>query len=97
MGPMSDHEAALWARKMAPDLRPVILAALRARYGSLRAFAPVIAPRWGVTPASALTRLSRYFSEDPEQHRDLTSAPLAVMLDALDLELRPGQRAGTRS
>ena len=77
--PMSEHEAALWA------------VAIAARYGTTEgaytALARDLAPRWMCTVASAKQRLSRFFSEDERQFRDMTSRPLAVLLDVLGVDL----------
>lgn len=94
---MSEHEAALWAVEMAAeysvavDVRPTLRAAIAARYGTTEgaytALARDLAPRWMCTVASAKQRLSRFFSEDERQFRDMTSRPLAVLLDVLGVDL----------
>jgi len=71
------------------DLHTIVRAAMVARHGreegATRALAREMAPRWGVSPESAESRLSRWL----HGRRDMTTDDFAPMLAQLDLVIVP--------
>lgn len=63
--------------------------------GAQSALAAACAPRWGISPDSAKSRLSRWFAdrEPGVPAREITSVDLAHVFDALELDLVPRRRA----
>lgn len=75
---------------MSLDLRAIVRARMievhGGEEGAQRALAKAMTPLWGMTRwRSAEARLIRWFSGE----RDMTSDPLAAMLDYLDLDVLP--------
>ena len=71
------------------DLRAIVRAAMVARHGreegAPRALAREMAPRWGIAPESAESRLSRWL----HGRREMGADDFALMLAQLDLVIVP--------
>lgn len=87
---------------MSIDFRAAVkvcmVAAHGAEKGAQAALARRMAPRWSCSADSAMKRLSRWFSTTPGRASvDITSEPLALLLDELGIGLRmPRGRRGAR-